>query len=156
MSQCVIDFDTCHQICFPEEHIPGGPAPAILPAAPVGAPEGAPGGPQKHKDVTEGPTDDDDNEDDNEDDQEENEEESEFGSSVVAEVGVGGGKKVLHEKGKEQVKAAAKEAVGLTLTPEQINRMQQSYTNDEDDVNIIPAPAGGEDESEFEDDPSDY
>ncbi|KAG0271996.1 hypothetical protein BGZ95_000134 [Linnemannia exigua] len=151
MSQCVIDFDTCHQICFPEEHIPGGPEPAILPAAPDAAPDAAPEVPQKHKDVTEGSTDDDDDEDGDEGDQE-----GEFGSSIVAEVGGGGGKKVLHGKGKGHVKAAAKEAVGLTLTPEEINRMQQSYKDDVDDENIIPAPMGGEDDSDIIDDPSDY
>ncbi|KAF9901785.1 hypothetical protein EC991_005667 [Linnemannia zychae] len=135
-----------------KEHIPGGPPPATLPAAP--APGGTPDGPQRHKDVTEGSTDDDD-EDDNEDDQEEN---GEVGSSITAEVEAGVNTKVLHGKGKgkEHVKTVAKEAVGLTLTPEEINRMQQSYKDDEGDVNIIPAPAGGEDDSEWNDDPSDY
>ncbi|KAF9121648.1 hypothetical protein BGW39_010368 [Mortierella sp. 14UC] len=149
MSQCVIDFDTCHQICFPEEHIPGGPAPAILPAAP--APGGTPGGPEKHKDVTEGSTDDDDNEDNDEGDQNEN---GDIGLPIAAEVG--GETKVLHGKGMGHVKTEAKEAVGLTLTPEEINRMQQSYKDDVDDVNIIPAPPGGEDDSDWNDDPSDY
>ncbi|KAF9152816.1 hypothetical protein BG015_004644 [Linnemannia schmuckeri] len=161
MSQCVIDFDTCHQICFPEEHIPDGPSPATLPAAPgtPGNGDGDGSGIKKHKDVTDqGTTDnDDDNDEDNdEDDQDENED-----LGVAAGAAIGGGRtKVLHGKGKGSnghtgVKAAAKEAVGLTMTPEEINRLQQSYT-DEDDESIIDAPAGGEDAAEFDDDPSDY
>ncbi|KAF8942014.1 hypothetical protein BGZ47_006959 [Haplosporangium gracile] len=153
MSQCVIDFDTCHQICFPEEPIPNGPLPATLPAAP-GAPgngDGDGSGLKKHTDVTDlGVTDNDD------DDQDENEE---LGVAIGAAVG-GRKTKMLHGKGKGSkghtgVKAAAKEAVGLTLTPEEINRLQQSYT-DEYDESIIDAPAGGEDSAEFDDDPSDY
>lgn len=156
MSQCVIDFDTCHQICFPEEHLTGGPGPATLPAAPeTGAPENEDGdGPKKHKDVTDlGATDDDS--DDNDVDDEEGDQD-EIGMAVGVAVG-SGETKVLYGKGKghSRVKAAAKEAVALTLTPEEINRLQQSYT-DEYDESIIDAPAGGEDAAEFDDDPSDY
>lgn len=150
MSQCVIDFDTCHQICFPEEQMPGDPA--TVPGAPgTGAPgTGAPGdededGLKKHKDVTN------DAADNDEDDEQ---------VGIAVGVAVGGGEtKVLYGKGKGKkhsvVKAAAKEALALTLTPEEINRLQQSYT-DEDDESIIDAPAGGEDAAEFDDDPSDY
>ncbi|KAG0322145.1 hypothetical protein BGZ97_008495 [Linnemannia gamsii] len=155
MSQCVIDFDTCHQICFPEEHLPGGPGAPTVPVAPGGAqPPATPGdGPQKHKDVTElGQTDDDDHgEDNNEGDREGNE-----GIAVGVEADAGGETKVLHGKGKGKGQAAAKEAMALTLTPQEINRLQASYTDDVNDEDIIAAPKGGEDAAEFEDDPSDY
>lgn len=157
MSQCVIDFDTCHQICFPEQHISGGPGPATLPAAPeTGTPGNDDGdGLKKHKDVTDLGATDNDSGDNDEGDQDENEE-----VGIAVGVAVGGGEtKVLHGKGKGKghsgVKAAAKEAVALTLTPEEINRIQQAY-KDEDDESIIDAPAGGEDAAEFDDDPSDY
>ncbi|KAF9135661.1 hypothetical protein BGX30_011479 [Mortierella sp. GBA39] len=157
MSQCVIDFDTCHQICFPEQHLTGGPGPATLPAAPgTGAPGNEDGdGPKKHKDVTDLDVTDNDGDDNDEGDLDDNEE---LGIAVGAAVG-GGETKALHGKGRGKgrsgVKAAAKEAVALTLTPEEINRLQQAYT-DEEDESIISAPAGGEDDAEFDDDPSDY
>ncbi|KAG9067173.1 hypothetical protein KI688_011954 [Linnemannia hyalina] len=170
MSQCVIDFDTCHQICFPEQHLTGGPGPATLPAAPgtgapgTGAPgTGAPGnengnGPKKHKDVTDLDVTDNDGDDNDEDDYEGDQDDNELGMAVGADVG-GGETKALHGKGKGNgrsgVKAAAKEAEALTLTPEEINRMQQAY-EDVYDESIISAPAGGEDDAEFDDDPSDY
>ncbi|KAG0295545.1 hypothetical protein BGZ96_011495 [Linnemannia gamsii] len=153
MSQCVIDFDTCHQICFPEEHISEEPG-STVPAAPGGAPPATPGnGPQKHKDVTDlGQTDDDDHDEDGDEDQEENEA---SGIAVGVEVDADG-KKVLPAKSMRKGKVAAKEAVGLTLTPEEINRLQASYTDDTTDEDIIAAPKGGEDAAEFDDDPSDY
>lgn len=158
MSQCVIDFDTCHQICFPEEHLTGEPGPATVPAAPeTGAPGHEDGdGPKKHKDVTDlGETDDDSDDNDADDDEGDLDENEELGIAVGVAVG-GGETKVLHGKGKGSgVKAAAKEALALTLTPEEINRLQQSY-KDEYDESIIDAPAGGEDAAEFDDDPSDY
>jgi hypothetical protein len=103
--------------------------------------------------VTElGQTDDDDHgEDNNEGDREGNE-----GIAVGVEADAGGETKVLHGKGKGKGQAAAKEAMALTLTPQEINRLQASYTDDVNDEDIIAAPKGGEDAAEFEDDPSDY
>ncbi|KAF9922464.1 hypothetical protein FBU30_007418, partial [Linnemannia zychae] len=147
MTQCVIDFDTCHQICFPEAYIPDLPPPATVP----GPPTAEPGTPTKHKDVTNDTTDGQDDDGDNDDE--------EVGSAVAAGATTGSKTKVLHGKGKYNghgVKATAKEAIALTLTPEEINRLQQSYQDDEDDEDIISAPKGGEDDSEFDDDPSDY
>ncbi|KAF9088301.1 hypothetical protein BGX29_008598 [Mortierella sp. GBA35] len=121
MSLCVEAFDTCHQICFPEQHLPTTPE---TPAPGTGTPAPAPGGAQKHKDVTQETTDSDDEDEDVEDD---------------GTAGTGPG----------PVK-------GLVLTPEEINRQQESYHDDPDDVDLIPAPKGGEDDDEFNDDPSDY
>ena len=143
MYDCVVAFDTCHQACYPNEHVSQAPAAAD--------------GPNKHKDVTEDTEDSQDGDDNDEDDDSEDQEDNEggVGSAPAAGISVKQGKAKAAAVKSVKTKMIGKEKVGLTLTPEEINRMQESY-QDEEIFDIIPAPKGGEDDDEFNDDPSDY